>query len=399
MKIILANKFFYLNGGSEQVFFQERRSLQDQGHSVIDFSMTDERNFSSDNSSYFIPTIDYNNCKGIFAKLHSSASFIHSSVAVKQINKLILQEKPQIAHLHNVYHQLTPSIIPILKKQGIKIVLTLHDFKLVCPSYLALRGESICNDCAGIKFWKPFTTNCQDSRFKGLLLSLEALFHQWRGSYDLVDCFIAPSQFLAKLVQKRVGPEKIHLLHNGIDTDAWQPYQNDEGYGLYLGRLSKEKGIKTLLTAYAGLEPTFPLKIAGTGPLEKELQARYRCVEFLGYQSGQALKDLIGRAAFVVVPSEWYENCSMAVLEAMALGKPIIASRIGGLPEQITDGETGLLFEMGNPSDLAQKMEILADNPTLRASMGQAARIKLEKEYSLKDHCASLVQLYEDLLR
>ena len=154
-----------------------------------------------------------------------------------------------------------------------------------------------------------------------------------------------------------------------------------------------------MLTAHAGIEPTFPLKIAGTGPLEKELQAKYQGVEFLGYQSGQALKDLIGHAAFIVVPSEWYENCSMAVLEAMALGKPIIASRVGGLPEQINDGETGLLFEMGNPNDLAQKMRMLSSNPTLRRSMGQAARKKLEQEYSLQDHCESLVQLYEELLR
>ena len=399
MKILVVNKFFYLNGGSETVFFQERDFLLSKNHEIIDFSMACENNFFSSFANYFVPQIIYHSNDGILKKFQQSINFIHSSIAVRKLEELIIQEKPQIAHLHNIYHQITPSIIPVLKKHGIKIVMTLHDFKLICPSYLALRGDKICNDCDGVKFTKPFTTNCQNSLFKGLLFSLEALFHQWRGSYDLVDCFISPSNFLANLVQKRINPEKIHSLHNGIDTDSWKPYQEDDGYGLYLGRISKEKGIKTLLAAHAGLGSTFPLKIAGTGPLEKELQATYQRAEFLGYQTGQVLKGIIGRASFVIVPSEWYENCSMAVLEAMALGKPIIASRIGGLPEQISDGETGLLFEMGNTTDLANKIRTLADNPTLRAAMGQAARIKLENEYSLKDHCASLVQLYEKLLR
>lgn len=397
MKILLANKFFHLNGGSETVFFQERDFLLEQGHDVVDFSMADERNLPSSGAGYFVPNTSYNSGGGIAQKFQQAISFVHSSVAVRKIEELILQEKPQIAHLHNIYHQLTPSIIPILKKHGVKVVLTLHDYKLVCPSYLALKDGAICNACGGGKFWNAFTLNCQNSRMRGLLLSAEAMFHKWRGSYDGVDLFLAPSRFLADLVGQRIPREKIKVLRNGIDVGKYQPTYADQGYGLYFGRLSREKGVKTLLRAHQSLKTNLPLKIVGTGPLEEELRAGYPEVDFLGYQSGQALHDLIANSAFVVVPSEWYENCSMVVLEAMAFGKPIIGSRIGGIPEQIEDGKTGFLFEMGNGAELTVKMDTLAANKELREKMGCAARKKMEQDYSLAKHCHDLIDIYHGL--
>jgi glycosyltransferase involved in cell wall biosynthesis len=398
MKILLANKFFHLNGGSETVFFQERDFLLEQGHEVVDFSMADERNLPSSFVDFFVPNTSYNSGGGIAQRLQQAISFVHSSVAVRKIEELIVQEKPQIAHLHNIYHQLTPSIIPVLKKHGVKVVLTLHDYKLVCPSYLALKNEAICNGCAGGKFWNAFTMNCQNSRMRGLLLSAEAMFHKWRGSYDGVDLFLAPSRFLADLIGLRISPEKIKVLPNGIDVDTYQPSSADQGYGLYFGRLSREKGVKTLLRAHQSLKINLPLKMVGTGPLEEELRGEYPEVVFLGYQSGQALHNLIANSAFVVVPSEWYENCSMVVLEAMAFGKPIIGSRIGGIPEQIEDGKTGFLFEMGNVAELAEKMEFLAGDAELRDQMGRAARRKLEQEYSLAEHNRQLLSIYSELI-
>ncbi|MFH2124042.1 MAG: glycosyltransferase family 4 protein [Pseudomonadota bacterium] len=397
MKILFANKFFHLNGGSEAVFFQEREFLLKQGHEVVDFSMADKRNLPSSYADFFVPNTSYNAGGGISRKLQQAISFVHSSMAVRKIEELIIQEKPQIAHLHNIYHQLTPSIIPVLKKHGVKVVLTLHDYKLACPSYLALNDGAICNACAGGKFWNAFTMNCQDSRMRGLLLSAEAMFHKWRGSYDGVDCFPAPSRFMAELIGQRVPREKIKVLPNGIDVDTYQPKYADQGYGLYFGRLSREKGVKTLLRAHQSLKTNLSLKMVGTGPLEEELRREYPEVDFLGYQSGQALHDLIANSAFVVVPSEWYENCSMVVLEAMAFGKPIIGSRIGGIPEQIEDGKTGLLFEMGNVAELAAKMELLAGDAELRDQMGRTARRKVEQEYSLAVHNQSLLAIYSFL--
>ena len=398
MKILFANKFFYLNGGSETVFFQERAFLLNQGHKVVDFSMADKRNFTSPYASHFIPNINYTEAGGLINKIKQAAAFIHSPVAVNNLELLIKKEKPQLAHLHNIYHQLTPSIIPVLKKHGIKVVLTLHDYKLVCPGYLALKNKEICNACSGKKFWKPLTTNCQNSYQQGMLLTIEAMFHQWQGSYKEVDLFIAPSAFMAEIISKRISPDKIKILHNGIDADIYQPQDEVKGYGLYFGRLSKEKGVTTLLGAHRKIATDLPLKIVGTGPLENELRTKYPKAEFLGHKTGQELNDLIAKASFVVVPSEWYENCSMVVLEAMAFGKPIIGSKIGGIPEQIEEGKTGFLFEMGNGAELADKMKLLAEDPELRKTMGKAARAKLEKEYSLEKHCDELLNIYNELI-
>lgn len=398
MKILLVNKFFFMNGGSERVFFQERAFFLEKGYDVVDFSMRDARNFPSPFIDFFIPNVSYRDTHGILNKLKQGVSFVHSSVAVKNIERLITQEKPEIAHLHNIYHQLTPSIIPVLKKHGVNVVLTLHDSKLICPAYLALKNGEICTECEGQYFWKPLTTNCQSSRLGSLLLSLESLWHKWRGSYDAVDLFLSPSHFLADLISKRIASKKIKVLHNGIDIEEYRPNYCDDGYALYFGRLSKEKGIKTLLKAHNALPGGLPLKIVGTGPLADELQKLYPQAMFLGYRSGQELNDLIANSAFVVVPSEWYENCSMVVLEAMAFGKPIIGSDVGGIPEQIDDGKTGFLFKMGNANQLAEKMQILSDNPDMRLIMGKAAREKLEKQYSLQAHCDELLSIYYELL-
>jgi len=398
MKILLANKFFHLNGGSERVFFQERDFLIGKGLEVIDFSMQDPRNLESPCSEYFVGHVDYDARTTLAGKLKTGLSFIHSKEAVRQLERLIARAQPDIAHLHNIYHQLTPSIIPVLKQHGVKVVLTLHDYKLICPSYLALHGDTICTACDGRHFWKPLVRNCQNSRAKEILLALEAYFHKWRGSYKAVDLFLAPSQFLADLASRRVSGEKIRVLRNGIDTDDFQPNYADQGYALYFGRISREKGIETLLAAHSGIDSKLPLKIAGTGPLFESLSTRFPKAEFLGYKTGEELKTSIANAAFVVVPSEWYENCSMTVLEAMAFGKPVIGSRIGGIPEQVEDNQTGLLFKMGNRAELAEKMEHLAARPELRTAMGAAARLKLEEQYSLVRHNEELLKMYNHLL-
>ncbi len=397
MKILLANKFFHLKGGSERVFFDERKFLIDNGYTVIDFSMQDERNLPSPYSDFFVPQISFYGKAGITKKIKRGMSFIHSSVAVRNIERLIVEEKPQIAHLHNIYHQLTPAIIPVLKRHGVKVVLTLHDYKLICPAYLCLNNGEICEACKGRNFWKASTLNCQGSKAQSLLLTLEATWHKWRGSYDGVDIFLAPSRFMAEMISKRFSEDKIQLLRNGIDCNKMRPIFEDEGYALYFGRLSPEKGIQTLIGAYKTLDAFFPLKVVGSGPLEKGLRSLCPEAEHLGYRNGNELTDLISSAAFVVVPSEWFENCSMAVLEAMALGKPVIGSRVGGITEQIEDGKTGYLFRPGDKEGLADKMRALAEDPRLRAEMGRAARIKAKKEFSLEQHCKQLISIYKAL--
>jgi len=396
--ILLANKYFFLKGGSETVFFQERDFLLKSGTKVIDFSMEDSQNFLSPHSQYFVSNIDYHKVKGALSKVCLAAKMIHSREAISKLTKLIEKETPDLAHLHNIYHQLTPSIIPLLKKHSVRVLVTLHDGKLICPSYNMLCKGQICVDCGGTSFWKPALKNCDGSRLQGVLLTLEAYWHKWVKSYDHVDRFLVPSRFLSQLVSQRISKDKITVLPNGVDTNKYTPNFDDRGYALYFGRISSEKGIETLLQAHGVFNGKKVLKVVGTGPLMKDLQGRYRDAKFLGYKSGNNLLETIGNSAFVVVPSEWYENCSMVVLEAMAMGKPVIGSRIGGIPEQIEEDETGLLFEPGNVEDLRNKMVFLWDNKKIRKDMGRAARARLENEFSLDEHCSKLLKIYKETL-
>ena len=413
MKILLVNKFFFLNGGSETVFFQERNFLINKGHKIYDFSMEHPENFPSECSDYFVPNVDYrkslrdNKLALFFERCRITFDLVHNREALKKLNSLIQNEKPDIAHLHNIYHQLTPSIIPLLKNAGIKVVLTLHDYKLICPSYLMINNDTICNKCQGKYFWNVIIQRCQEgSYFKSLLLSIEAYWHKWARSYESVDLFLSPSKFIAELVARyRIDEKKIEVLGNGIETNKYIHSNLDNNYAIYFGRISREKGIEVLLKAHnlmsaeqnKNVKVNIGLKILGTGPLLEKLKNEYFQVEFLGYKTGNELKKLIGESSFVVVPSQCNENCSMSVLESMAYGKPVIGSRIGGLPEQIEDNKTGFLFQMGNIEELKEKMTLLTKNKVLRTEMGKAAREKLEKEYSFEAHGTKLMKIYEDL--
>jgi glycosyltransferase involved in cell wall biosynthesis len=413
MKILMVNKFFYPKGGSELVFFQERDFLLKHGYKVMDFSMLHPWNGPSSYSDYFVDNVEYrssqleNNGSGSIGDFGKVFNFIHNREAVKKLRLLIQKEKPDIAHLHNIYHQLTPAIIPVLKDAGVKVILTLHDYKLVCPNYLMLKGDDICNKCNGKKFWNAILYKCCDGKYlKSLLLSIEAHWHQFYKTYEMVDCIICPSHFLADLVSRTRGMgDKITVLPNGIDTSDYSVSGIDKNYVLYLGRLSKEKGIKLLLDAYhdlscsktSGFPDDFTLKIAGAGDQFDTLKNQYKGPQFYGHQTGPGLRRLISESSFIVVPSQCYENCSMAVLESMACGKPVIASNLGGLPEQIEHGKTGLLFEVNDLEKLKEGMVLLAGNPQLRRDMGLAARNRCEEEFSFEGHAKRLLELYHGL--
>jgi glycosyltransferase involved in cell wall biosynthesis len=231
------------------------------------------------------------------------------------------------------------------------------------------------------------------------LLYVEAMVQRLMGNYEKVDRIIAPSQFMAESVKSLFPAEKVRVIHNGIDISKLSAYNKDEGYVLYIGRLSREKGIKTLVEAYRRHEIHMPLKVCGTGPLLEELSSKpIPGVKFLGYKTGEELQTLIAEASFVVVPSEWYENCPMSVLEAMAYGKPVIASRIGGIPELVTDQLTGLLHELGNVDDLAGCINQLAKDISMRARFGVAARLRAENYFSLEQHNTALMAVYHELV-
>jgi glycosyltransferase involved in cell wall biosynthesis len=398
MKILMANKFFFNKGGAEAVMFQERGYLLHSGEEVIDFSMQDERNFRSSYESHFVSGKDYRAGPSIAKAVYLALSFVHSQEAVRKIARLIDQMQPDVMHCHNVYHQITPSVISVAKSRGIPVVLTLHDFKPVCPTYLRLRAGRPCSLCLDGHFHRVFTNRCADGSIgASALLYAEAAIQRWLGSYEMVDRFLAPSQFMRDAALHRFRPEQVALLYNGVDTAEIAVSTRDEGYVLYLGRLSKEKGVETLLRAHEAAG-TWALVVAGTGPLAVDLQMRYRKARFVGQLSGHDLKAAIDGASAIVVPSEWYENCPMSVLEAMAHSKPVVASRIGGIPELVVDGETGFLFEPGDAGGLRDQISRLMENPALRARMGAAGRVRAETHFSVEKHNANLLETYRSLV-
>lgn len=400
MKILLVNKFFFIKGGAETVYFQEREMLKRAGVQVIDFSMQHKNNFPSDYAEYFVSNVDYHQDSSLLGGIKTAVNFIHNAEACKKMRALLQQERPDIVHFHNIYHQLTPALIKVARDFGCKTVLTAHDYKIVCPAYSMLRDGKVCDACITGTVFNAFRYRCQEgSAAKSLLLSLEATWQYIAQNYQALDVIVSPSQFLRGVLLRTLPHSRIDVIVNGVDNSQPADDIQDDGYLLYFGRLSREKGVATLLMAQQKMRNRATLKIVGHGPLYDELAAKYPNVEFLGYvPQGEALDKLIKHARAVILPSECYENCSMAVLEAMALARPVIGSRIGGIPEQIRDGVEGILFEPGNAQALADAMDTLVEDPEKARTMGLHGRARLDEKYALSRHMETLLALYKELL-
>jgi glycosyltransferase involved in cell wall biosynthesis len=395
LKVLFANKFFFRNGGSEVVMFDEMELMRRRNVGVVEFSMTDERNIPSEYESYFVSQKSYRRVSRA-DQIKSAISLVHSREAVAKIGKLIEDEKPDVLHCHNIYHQLTPSIITAASRAGVPVVLTLHDYKPVCPVYTQLSNGKVCTNCADGHFEAVLKQRCADgSLARSALLWTEARYHALVGSYHRVNKFICPSKFMREAVVRRFGADKVVHIPNGIDASRIEISKKDEGYVLYLGRLASEKGVETLLRSHVASGALWRLMIAGTGPLQADLQRKYPSAEFRGHLGGIELEAAISGAALIVVPSEWNENGPISILEAMAYGKPIVASHIGGIPELVREGKTGLLFEPGSVDQLSDKITMLLGNRALREAFGRSAREVVEAEYSLKAHGSALISLYE----
>lgn len=403
MKILLINKFFYKKGGAETVFFDTAKLLQDNGHDVSFFSMHHSDNIQSEYDRYFVSNVDYesHNLKNV---IKSSGRILYSFEATHCIKKLIEKERPDIVHAHNIYHQLSPSFLSLFKKEKIPIVMTLHDYKIVCASYSMLHKLMVCESCRNGKYYNCFIKKCvKDSWAKSLLNTIEMyLHHKVLNAYGLIDCYISPSIFLKNKIKEMGFPGIVKRLPNFINLEQFIPDFNwQENSIVYFGRISQEKGLLTLIEAVGGID--IKLKIIGDGPIKEKLESVVKNqnldnVSFLGFKSGDDLRDEIKKSMAVIVPSEWYENNPMSVIEAFALGKPVVGARIGGIPELVSDFETGITFESGNKVDLRDKIKWLIDNPDDLMRMGKNARSFAEKELSDTIHYHRLMALYKSLL-
>lgn len=405
MKILLVNKYFYPRGGSERAFFDTADLLQAEGHDVSFFSMAHPLNRESATSGFFVSPVDYDHPGSPARQAGAAVRLLYSTEARRKLSRLLDAVRPDLVHLHNIHHQISPSIIPLLKKRDLPVVMTLHDYKLVCPVYILARGGRPCEECAGGKFIRCFRHRCaKDSRGKSLLNTVEMYLHRTVFRlYERIDVFISPSRFLKQKMEEMGFSGRIVPLPNFLPAAESSSSDEVPGDGiLYFGRLSPEKGLGTLLAAAENSGSSW--KIAGDGPMKDALAAQIgrrslTNVTLLGHLPREALIPQIRKSAFVVLPSVWYENQPYAVMEAFALGKPVLASRIGGIPELVRDGETGLLFEPGSARDLAEKAAVLLRSPSLVREMGRRARRLVETDFSPAGHYRKLRGIYESVMR
>lgn len=404
MKILMVNKFFYIKGGSETYYFSLKKLLETHGHTVIDFSMQDERNFNSDYKEYFVDNIDYSGKHSLASKLHMASNIIYSLEAKQKFRDLIESTEPDLIHLHIFQHQLSPSILDVIKKYDIPVVYTAHDLKMVCLNYKMMHHETICEDCKGEKYYKCAVNKCvKDSFSKSCINVIEGYFHKWRQSYDIIDEIITPSSFYrSKFIEFGIRENKVHHIPNFLDATVPTVNKTPDSkqYYLYFGRLSEEKGVLTLIKA---LEEThLSLYIVGTGPLLDQLAAyitekEINNIHLLGFKNGQELTDIVGNAKAVILPSEWYENGPYSAIEALRLGRPIIGSDIGGIPELVSDN--GYLFKTGDSDSLKNAITAFdALDSEAYAKCEQASLELFFQNYTQTTHYNALFSIYTNAL-
>ncbi len=352
MKILLVNKFLYLKGGSERYLFTISEAFKKMGHEVICFSMKDEKNIPCNTSKFFVSKKTTNG--SLKERINMIFHLVYSKEAYRKMTMLLKEENPDLVILNLVHKQITCSIIDAIKdyNPNIKIVWTMHDLICVCPSYTMLDGNgNICEKCLDGNFNHCKENKCiHGSKLMSSLSAYEAKQIKKHGWYNKVDLFVCPSEFYKKKLEEgHFTRSPIITLRNPLPLDTKYELNNkDKGYMLYFGRLSYEKGVKTLIDCFKDIK--YKLVVLGTGPIENELKTfvsdnRIENVELLGFKSGEELTNYIRNSRCVVLPSEWYENGPYSAMEAMALGKPLIMSNLGGLPELVEDGKNGYIFD------------------------------------------------------
>ncbi|QJC51129.1 glycosyltransferase family 4 protein [Paenibacillus albicereus] len=407
MNILTINKFYYIKGGSETYLFALKKELETIGHKVIPFSMKDEKNQATEYEKYFVDNIDYGKA-GLMEKIKLGSKVIYSVEARKKIEKLLDENKVDVAHLHLFQHQLSPSILMPLKKRKIPIVYTVHDLKVMCPNYKMLNNNELCEKCKDGKFYNVLLNRCTKNSLSGSLVSMvEAYVHSGMRFYeDYIDHFITPSNFYReKMIEWGFPESKISFIPNFLDTSSISPKYTHGDYMLYLGRLSEEKGILTLLEAMKKSKSSARLKIAGTGPLSDTIRHYILAhdlghkVEMLGFVSGSELESAINQSKCMIMPSEWYENGPLALIETFASGKPVIGSDIGGIPEHIDHLKNGLLFKSKSSLDLAEKIDFMNNlSEAHYLEFCRNARVKAEQVFDSKQHLSKILPLYESII-
>ena len=399
MRILLVNKFHYLRGGSEKYYFELAQLLKSKGHTVGFFSMKHEENITTGDAEYFVEEIDLNTGSKLKA-----LDVIYSQENKRLMAKALEEFKPDIVHINNFQRQLSASIIDAIKEKNIPIVMTAHDLNPICPASIMLYNGEVCDDCITKGYTQCIKKKCvKGSTLKSTLGVMEKKYYDIHKVFRKIDCIISPSEFNKnQLVNGKLKYNEIVTLHNFVNESERNDYVLGD-YAFYLGRLSKEKGILNLIEAIGDI-PDAKLLIAGDGPERERIEAYISehkldgRITLLGYQNQDSIHKYITNSRFVVIPSICNENCPYSVLEAMEIGKPIVASRIGGIPELIADGENGYLYKADDINELKKKLTLLLDNDDKVNRFAQKSRELYESYYSPDSYYNELIKIYNKVM-
>lgn len=397
MKILMVNKFLYLNGGSETYVMKIGNYLKSQGHEVEYFGMEHEKRIVSNSAESYTSNIDFHSSK--LQRWLYPFKIIYSIEARKKIRMVLDSFQPDVVHLNNFNFQLTPSIIYEIKKYEkqmkvkVRIVFTAHDYQLVCPNHMMNNPitKKNCDKCLKGKFNNCIKGKCiHGSILRSIFGAMEGYLYKVLRTYRFLDVIICPSQFLAEKINSNLlFINKTMVIHNFIDKVEWKPV-NKEEYVLYFGRFSEEKGIKLLIDV-CRLLPNILFLFAGSGPLENYIKG-VENIKVVGFKTGKELELLIRKARFSIYPSQWYENCPFSVMESQMYGTPVLGADIGGIPELIELNKTGELFISTDANQLKKKIEQLWSNKELIEQYSR--NCKSIKFPTIDEYCEKLIDIY-----
>jgi len=406
MRVLYCNKYNFAFSGTEVYLFELMELMRAGGHEVALFSMADRRGQTTPFDAYMAPHVDFKSGqRGFVARAKLAGHAVYSTGARSQLRRLTSAFRPQVAHVRNIYHHLSPSVLWELKAQNVPVLYHLNDFKLLCPVYnMVKQGRACEKSCIG-QFWQLFRDHCYPGpSSEALVLVGEAYFHHWLGTYrKCVDHFLAPSGFAKQLlVENGFDTEKITVLPHFQRLPEQAATGSPDAPILYFGRLSPEKGVEDLIRAMKSLLHV-RLRIAGDGPQRAELENLVRelklaNVEFVGHVTGEKLEGAICDSRFTVLPSRVYETLGKSILESYAWSRAVVASDLGSRRELVQEGKTGLLFAPGNIEHLASVLSKLVARPDLAVAMGAAGREFVANHHKPETHYQALTQLYEELL-
>jgi glycosyltransferase involved in cell wall biosynthesis len=385
MKVLLCHNYYQQPGGEDQSFAAEARLLEAHGHEVIRYTL-------------------HNDDITAMSKLGVARRTLWNNQAHAAVRRIIVRERPALMHCTNTFPLLSPAIYYAARKEGIPVVQSLRNYRLLCPGGLFLRDAQVCELCLHKAVpWPAIQHGCyrQDRAASAVVTGL-LVGHRLLGTWKrAVDLYFTPSEFARrKYIEGGFSPDTITVKPNFIDPDPGAG-SGQGGYAVFVGRLSEEKGVRTLLEAWRRLAEPVRLRVVGDGPLADQVQAAARHdsrIDWLGHRPPHEVLSILRDAFCLIVPSTWYETFGRTVMEAFACGTPVLASNLGALAELVEDRRTGLLFEPGNDNDLAAKVRLFLDNPAGIAKMRQEARQEHEAKYTAERNYQLLMGLYERAL-